>query len=162
MTNGHPGRIMPQDMILPDGSGEVLSALPFSQSEIDELLYGEDRPAEERVARLQEIAAMLREQEPADFGDDDPGVLAGAVDEAILRLTGGLERDPELENDSVEMDDDPLNHRETLSPDSDELETIEEDDEASLKSDDEPLSDDVLDPDEWDDGDGFNVDRGVV
>lgn len=162
MTNAHPGRILPQDMITPDGSGEVLSAMPVSQAEIDELLYGEDRPAEERVARLQEIATLLREQEPADFGDDDPGVVASAIDDAILRLTGSLERDPELENDAVEIDDDPLNHRETLSPDSDELEAIEEEDEASLSEDDEPLDDDVLDPEEWDDGDGFNVDRGVV
>ena len=58
------------------------------------------------------------------------------------------------------MADDPLNHRETLSPDSDELEAIEEDDEASLSDGSEPLDDDVLDPEEWSEDDS-DVDRGV-
>jgi hypothetical protein len=89
-------------------------------------------------------------------------VIAAEIDEAIARLAGGSERDPDLVNDAVQMDDDPLNHRETLSPDSDELEAIEEDDEASLSSPDEPRADGALDPEEWDEGDGFKVDRGVL
>ena len=58
------------------------------------------------------------------------------------------------------MADDPLNHRETLSPDSDELEAIEEDDEASLSDGSEPLDDDALDPEEWSE-DNTDVERGV-
>ncbi|MEQ1768415.1 MAG: hypothetical protein ABL879_01120 [Devosia sp.] len=162
MTSAHPGRILAQDVIPPDGAGEMLSALPISQAEIDDLLYGEDRPAEERLARLRELSAQLHEQEPGDFGDDDPGVIAGEIDEAIARLSGDKERDPDLAYDAVEMDDDPLNHRETLSPDSDELEAIEEDDEASLQSTDEPRPDAALDPEEWDDGEGFKPERGVL
>ncbi|MEO6395287.1 MAG: hypothetical protein ABIO40_05205 [Devosia sp.] len=141
MSNAHPGRILAQDMVPPDGAGEMLSAQPISQAEIDDLLYGEDRPAEERLARLREISALLHDQEPGDFGDDDPGVLAGAIDEAIARLSGAVARDLDLENDAVEMDDDPLNHRETLAPDSDELEAIEADDTASLSSDEPPRTD---------------------
>jgi len=161
MSNSHPGRIVPQDIVPDDGSGSSLTALPISQAEVDELLYGDDRPPGERIARLQELAAHLRDDEPGDFGDGDPRALLLEVDEAIVRLQGDMDRDPDLAFDEVSADDDALNHRETLSPDSDELEEIEEGDEASLSDDTEPLPDDVLDPEEWDDGDGSNVERGV-
>jgi hypothetical protein len=161
MTNGHPGRILPQDVTAQDGWGSVLTAMPVSQAEIEELLYGDDRPPDERFERLQELAAELRAQEPGDFGDGDPRALLGEIDEAIARLGGDMGRDPELAYDDVTTDDDPLDHRETLSPDSDELEEIEEDDEASLTDGSEPLDDDALDPEEWDDEGDSDVSRGV-
>lgn len=167
MSASHPGHVLPQDITPPDGWGEMNAAQPVSPAEIDELLYGEDRPAEERLARLREIADTLRQMEPADFGDDDPGVLLGQIDEAIARLSGALDRDPQLIFDEVSADDDPLNHRETLSPDSDELEEIEEEDQESLDDGEGPVPDDelnpedILDPREWEDGDGFDVDKGV-
>jgi hypothetical protein len=165
MSNAHPGRILPQDVVPQDGWGDMVTALPVSQAEIEELLYGDDRPPGERLDRLKELAAQMREQEPGDFGDgiglaDSRSVLL-AIDEAIARLSGDIERDPDLAFDDVSTDDDPLNHRETLSPDSDELEEIEEDDEKSVRDDAEPLPDEVLDPEEWGDGDGFDIERGV-
>jgi hypothetical protein len=72
-----------------------------------------------------------------------------------------MDRDLDLAFDEVSTDGDPLNHRETLSPDSDELEEIEDDDKASLTDGSEPLVDSVLDPEEWSDDDGFDPDRGV-
>jgi hypothetical protein len=138
----------------------MMTALPISQAEIEDLLYGDDRPAAERVERLNELAASLRDREPGDFGDNDPGRLLAEIDRAIARLNGALERDPDLEYDEPTMADDPLNHRETLSPDSDELEAIEQDDEASLSDGSEPLDDDALDPEEWSEDDS-DVDRGV-
>ena len=161
MANVHPGRIVPQDLVPDDGSGDSLTAIPVSQSEIEELLYGDDRPEGERLERLQEIAEQLRQQEPGDFGGGDTKALLGEIDEAIARLSGDIERDPDMVFDEPSMDDDPTSHRETLSPDSDELEELEEDDEESVAEDAEPLPDDALDPEEWDDGDGSNVDRGV-
>lgn len=161
MTNGHPGRILPQDLEPQDGSGDVLTAGPVSQAEIEELLYGDDRPPQERLERLQEIAGELRAQEPGDFGDGDPRALLGEIDEAIARLSGDIDRDPDMPFDEASMDDDPLNHRETLSPDSDELEEIEEEDEASIEEDAEPLDDNDLDPEEWDDEGESDVRRGV-
>ena len=167
MSNAHPGHVLPQDVTPQDGWDGVNIAQPVSSAEVDELLYGEDRPSEERLARLQEIAGELRAMEPADFGDNDPKALLGEVEGAIARLSGDLNRDPDLADDSVSADDDPLSHRETLSPDSEELEEIEEDDEESLSDDEGPVADselnpeDVLDPKEWDDGDGFDVDKGV-
>ena len=167
MSASHPGHVLPQDITPPDGWGEMNAAQPVSSAEIEDLLYGEDRPAEERLARLREIADELRQMEPADFGDDDPGVLLGQIDEAVARLSGGIDRDPQAVFDEVSTDDDPLAHRETLSPDSDELETIEEQDDESLDDGEGPVPDDelnpedVLDPKEWDDGDGFDVNKGV-
>lgn len=160
MSNLHPGRVLAQDFAPQDGSGDMLTALPLSQAEIEELLYGDDRPAGERIERLQELAAQLRDQQPGDFGDNDPGALLGEIEEAIARLTSGMDRDPDVVFDESTMDDDPLNHRETLSPDSDELEEIEEEDEASLSDATEPRDDSALDPEEWSEG-GLDVDRGV-
>ncbi|MEO6015147.1 MAG: hypothetical protein ABIQ30_16380 [Devosia sp.] len=161
MSSAHPGRILSQDLNTPDGSGEMLTASPVSQAEIEELLYGNDRPAGERIERLAEIAESLRQSEPADFGDGDPAALVTEIENAIARLTGAMDRDPDVVFDGPTMDDDPLNHRETLSPDSDELEEIEEDDQASLTDNAEPLEDKVLDPAEWSDDDGFDPARGV-
>lgn len=160
MSSAHPGRVLPQDVVPQDGSGDMLTALPISQAEIDELLYGDDRPPQERIERLQELSAQLRDKEPGDFGDNDPGVLATEIDEAIARLMAAMDRDPDLVFDEPTMIDDPLNHRETLSPDSDELEEIEEEDEASLSDATEPLDDSALDPEEWSEDD-LDVDRGV-
>jgi len=160
MSNLHPGRVLPQDAVPDDGSGEMITAQPVSQAEIEDLLYGDDRPAAERVERLAEFAENLRNQEPGDFGDNDPARLLSEIDAAIARINAALERDPELDFDEPTMDDDPLNHRETLSPDSDELDAIEEDDEASLTDGSEPLEDEVLDPEEWSEDD-FDVERGV-
>jgi hypothetical protein len=160
MSNLHPGRVLPQDVVPADGGGDSITALPVSQAEIEDLLYGDDRPAAERVERLAELAETLRNQEPGDFGDNDPARLVSEIDAAIARINGALERDPDLAFDETTMDDDPLNHRETLSPDSDELEAIEEDDEASLSDGSEPLEDEVLDPEEWSEDD-LDVNRGV-
>ncbi len=160
MTSAHPGRVLPQDIFPQDGGGEMMTALPISQAEIEELLYGDDRPAAERVERLAELADTLRASQPGDFGDDDPGRLLTEVEAAIARINGALDPDADTGTDEPTMLDDPLNHRETLSPDSDELEAIEDDDEASLSDGSEPLEDDVLDPEEWSE-DGLDVERGV-
>lgn len=161
MSNAHPGRIIPQDVEPEDGGGEMLSALPVSEAEIEELLYGDDRPAAERVARLKELAGIVRDQQQSDSNNRDAGALLTGIEQAIAQLSDDLARDLDLVDDTASMDDDPLDHRETLSPDSDELEEIEADDKASLRDGTEPLDDDVLDPEKWDEGDGLNVDRRV-
>jgi hypothetical protein len=160
MSNAHPGRVLPQDVAPQDGFGDMMTALPISQAEVEDLLYGDDRPAAERVERLQELAALLRDNEPGDFGDNDPGRLLIEIDAAIGHINAALERDPDAESDEPTMDGDPLDHRETLSPDSDELQAIADDDEASLSDGSEPLDDDALDPEEWSE-DGSDVERGV-
>lgn len=134
-------------------------ALPVTAAEIDELLYSEEWSAEERIARLRTLREHLAAAESSDFGDDDPAILIGQIDAAVAQLSG---EDEETEPSGADID--PADHRETLSPDSDELAAIEEEDEASLSEDDEDADDDddgPLDDNEWVDGDGFDPDKGV-
>ena len=140
-----------------DGDGEqVIIAQPLSQAEIDELLYSAEFPREERLDRLRQVQADLAEREASDFGSDDPGALLGLVNEAIL----ALESDFGESMEAASVDHNPEAHRETLSPDSDELEAIEEADEASLSDD--IVENDVLDETEWEaDADGFDSRKGV-
>jgi hypothetical protein len=159
MSNQHPGRVLPQDVEPDDGGGDVITAQPISQAEVEDLLYGDDRPVAERVDRLAELADSLRNRESGDFGDNDPGRLLAEIDAAIARLTGGADGDSEGMDDLTTVGD-PLDHRETLSPDSDELEAIESDDAASLNDGSEPLDDGDLDPAEWNE-DSSDLERGV-
>jgi hypothetical protein len=123
-----------------DGDGEqVLIAQPLSQAEIDELLYSDEFPREERLARLRQVRLELSEQEASDFGSDDPGALLGVVIEAIAALEDGVGESM----DAASVDHNPEDHRETLSPDSDELDAIEQADEDSLSDD--IVENDVLD-----------------
>lgn len=133
MATDNSGNVIPQDVTPQDGWDDVLTALPMSETEVEDLLYGESMPVEERLQRLRDLAAQLRDQTPADTGPNDPGSLLQEVERAIGSLSTDLARDPDLAYDEVTVDEDPLAHRETLSPDSDELEEIEERDEASLK-----------------------------
>lgn len=128
-------------------------AQPVSQTEIEELLYGDDWPAAERLARLLSIREELRNLEATDFGDDDPHTLIRAIDEAVSRLNGlaGEGMDP------TSVDHDPTAHRETLSPDSDELDAISADDEASLTDE---SAEGPIDKSQWIDGDGRDPDEG--
>lgn len=140
-----------------DGDGEqVIIAQPLSQAEIDELLYSDEFPREERLARLRQVRLDLSEQEQSDFGTDDPGSLLGVVNNAIAALEDGFGESM----DAASVDHNPEDHRETLSPDSDELEAIEQADEESL--DDDIVENDVLGETEWtDQEDGFEPRKGV-
>lgn len=145
-----------QDTRSNDGTDQMLISNPISQNEIDELLYSDEFPREERLDRLRYYRDELREREASDFGLDDPGALLGQIEQAISALEEGFGESM----DPASVDHNPEDHRETLSPDSDELEAIELADEESL--DDDLVGNDVLDETEWtEDGDGFDPDKGV-
>lgn len=142
--SNHPGYIIARDTAVADGSPEVLSELPFTLDEVNELVYGDDRPAEERIDRLRELADDLRARAAGDLGDgeDDPDSLLAEVEGAI-RL---LETKSAFAGEPGMLDEDPTDHRETLAPDSDELDQVEEADEDSLEEENGEV---VLDSDEW-------------
>ena len=121
--------------------------LPVSPTEIEELLYNEEWSADERIERLLAMRGQLAELESPDYGDDDPLTLVRQIDDAIsqLRNPDGDSMDPEG------VDEDPNSHRETLSPDSDELLDLEKLDEESF-TDDEEADEDSIDKREWIDG----------
>ena len=127
-------------------------AQPVGQTEIEELLYGDDWPAAERLSRLRSIRTELADLEATELGDDDPRILIGAIDEAISQLSGleGEGMDP------TSIDHDPGAHRETLAPDSDELEAISADDEASLTDE---SAEGPIDKTQWIDGEDNEPDE---
>ena len=145
-----------QDTRSNDGTDQVMMVNPISQTEIDELLYSDEFPREERLARLRYYRDELSEREASDFGLDDPGALLGQIQEAMSALEDsfGESMDP------ASVDHNPEDHRETLSPDSDELEAIEQADEASLEDD--LVDSTAIDETEWTDAeDGFDPGRDV-
>jgi hypothetical protein len=127
----HPGHVLPQDTRPGDANDEVNVGQPVSLNEVEDLLYGDDRPAEHRLERLRELAGELRDRAAGDIADDDAGSVLAEIERAIATL----EAKSRFVGEPGVLDEDPLDHRETLAPDSDELEEIEEEDEESVEED---------------------------
>lgn len=134
----HKGLVLPQESSLDEDAYQPGSAVPVSRSEIDDLLYADDRPLGERLDRLREIRDEVRARASLDFAGDDQRKLCAELDEAIgqLDLRHGM---------SAAFDHDPLDHREALAPDSDELAALQAEDDADFETADAPDWDD--DPD---------------
>ena len=141
MKPPNPHRIISADTRIADGSPEVLNELPFTLDEVSELIYGDDRSSGERIGRLQELADDLRQRQAGDLADGDPGSLLAEIEDAI-RL---LETKTQFVGEPGMLEDDPLDHRETLAPDSDELEMIAESDDESLEEENGEADPDDLD-----------------
>jgi hypothetical protein len=122
-------------------------AQPISQNEVDDLLYNEEIPTADRLARLRQYRDELTAQETLDFGDDDSADVIGEIDLAIARLEGGG-----ASGAIAPLDIDPADHRETLAPDDDLREAIEEEDEESVE-------DDLFGVEDGFDGDGIEEDE---
>lgn len=135
-----------QDMPIGNDGDTPGMAQPVSQTEVEELLYSDDWPIEERLARLRDMRRDIADFEAPDYGDEDPLTLVRFIDDAITRLQRltGEGMDP------TSVDQDASVHRETLSPDSDELEAIEAADEASFGED--TADDSSIDKSQWIDG----------
>ncbi|MEO8685049.1 MAG: hypothetical protein ABI414_09450 [Devosia sp.] len=149
----HPGSILPQDLNF-DNADQPGTELPLSQSEIDELEFGDDRPVAERLARLRELRGNMATREAGDWGDQDPKAMIAEIDRVIETLSTGEANADDADDYAglaPTLDSDPLDRRELLSPDDDLL--------AGEDKDEEGL--DVLDEEEWDDGDDFKPEHGV-
>lgn len=129
------GDFLPQDSAEDDSSIEANSAQPFSEAELQDLLYGEGRSVEERLTLLRQFRSDLADRAGGDVGGDDATALLAEIDGRIAELEG----DENLGEATDTLDVDPLAHRETLSPDSDELEELEGEDADSLDEEDEWL-----------------------
>lgn len=152
--------ILAQDQQFGDENEPMRSgpALPLAQDDIDELLYGEELPAGQRLTELRQLREQLYGSDAADVGERDSKLLLGEVDRAIAELES-----PGEGMDPTSVDHNPEDHRETLSPDDDLLlDAQEEDDESEADLFGEDLDDDdVLDAEEWEDGDTFDPAKGV-
>ncbi|UJW84899.1 hypothetical protein [Devosia sp. SL43] len=155
----HHGTMVPQDTNF-DNADQPGIAQPYTQSEIEELLYGEDRPASERLARLRELRDETSIRESGDWGDQDPAAMLDELDRAIDELSATIANGDDNEDYAglaTNFDNDPSDRLDALSPDDvDARHAIESDDE--LDEDDELGP---LDEAEWDEGDDFRPERGV-
>jgi hypothetical protein len=133
-TNFHDD-ILPQDTSPGDASEDVTTGQPLSLAELDELLYGGERSSEERLELLRALREDTVARQGGDIADDDAIRLIGQIDDRIAELEGAERQGAE----PGALDTDPLAHRETLAPDSDELEALEEAEAASLDEEDEWL-----------------------
>jgi hypothetical protein len=92
-------------------------AQPYSQNEIEELLYGGDLSVEERLAQLRQLRDDAVTRESGDWGDEDPASMLDEIDRAIEELSG----DSSSSDDNYELADvlvdDPENHSHALAPD---------------------------------------------
>jgi hypothetical protein len=151
----HRGTMMPQNTNF-DNADQPGIAQPYTQTEVEELLYGDDRPASERLARLRELRDESAIRESGDWGDQDPAAMLDELDRAIDELSATIANGDVAEDYAglaTTFDHDPADRLDALSPDDDEARSAIEGDE-----DDEfgPLDDS-----EWDEGDDFRPERGV-
>ena len=155
----HPGYILPQDSAPADAVDESIVGQPITLNEIEDLVYGEDRSVQDRLARLGELAEQLRARQSGDVSGDARALL-DEIDRGIEQLGGAPSNDDDEDlyfmDPTGTLDQDPEDHLDALSPDDvDARAAIEGDDE----SDGEDL--DVLDPSEWEEGDDFRPGQGV-
>lgn len=110
------GTLVPQETNF-DNADQVGIAQPYSQTEIEDLLYGNDRSTEERIARLREMRDELAARESADWGEEDPAAMMDEIDRAIEELSGDAEASDENFELADVLVDDPADHSHALSPD---------------------------------------------
>jgi hypothetical protein len=117
--NPRHGTILPQNTGFDAGDDSPGTAQPISQSEIEELLYNDERPVDERIERLRALRDEAAIRASGDT-DRDARVLLRELDNALDTLV----RDEEAADDNSEFaafdaayEIDPADHLEALSPD---------------------------------------------
>lgn len=111
----HEGRVIPVDRALGDDANPTAALMPMSLDEVNDYLYDESRPAEERLDRLREISDNLAGLEASDVGNDIDA-LRDEVNAAIAALEGANRAAP----DDAATSFDPADHIESQSPDDEE------------------------------------------
>lgn len=160
------GSIVPQDTTY-DAVDQPGLSRPYTQDEVDELLYGTDRSASERLARLREIRDEMAIRESGDWGDQDPAAMMDELDRAIDELSATIANSDDLDDDYMllepALDRDTADRLDSLSPDDvDAINAIAgKDTDAGADEEDEGDELTPLDEAEWDDGDDFDPGKGV-
>lgn len=118
-THDHPVSLVPQETDF-DNADQPGIAQPFTQDEIDDLLYGTDRPAAARLSRLRELREDMAARESGDFGGPDPASMLVEIDRAIEEISdmkGDAEAGDELAGLEAGWDPGEAGRLDTLSPD---------------------------------------------
>ncbi len=141
-NHDHPGSLVPQETSF-DNADTPGIAQPYSQSEVEDLLYGSDRPARDRLERLREMRVEAAERESGDFGGQDPAFLLDELDRAIEELQRDLDNTDDTGNVDASMSSDPADHLDALSPDdTDAREALIGEEEFYSEDEDGPADDD--------------------
>ena len=156
----HHGAVVPQDTNF-DNADQPGIAQPYTQSEVEELLYGDDRPASERLAQLRALRDESAIRESGDWGDQDPAAMLDEIDRAIDELSATIansEDSDDFAGLATTFDNDPNDRLDALSPDDDEARQAIEGDEDEFFDDDDDNS-----PEEeaWDGGEEFRTERDL-
>lgn len=157
----HHGTMVPQDTNF-DNADQPGIAQPYTQSEVEDLLYGDDRPASERLARLRELRDESSIRESGDWGDQDPAAMLDELDRAIDELSATIanaDDNADFAGLATTFDNDPADRLDALSPDDEDARQAIEGDEAVFFDDDE--EEDSLEEETWDGGDEFRTDRDL-
>jgi len=132
----HHGTMVPQDTNF-DNADQPGIAQPYTQSEIEELLYGDDRSASERLARLNELRDESTIRESGDWGDQDPSAMLDELDRAIDELSATIanaDDNDDFAGLTTTFDNDPADRLDALSPDDqDAREAIEGDEDDAAE-----------------------------
>ena len=154
----HRGTMVPQDTNF-DNADQPGIAQPYTQSEVEELLYGDDRPASEHLARLRELRDESAIRESGDWGGQDPAAMLDELDRAIDELSAMIANGDDGEayaGLATNFDNDPADRLDALSPD-------DEDGRHAIEGDDEVLDEEdeaaLLEEPQWDGGDEFRTDK---
>jgi hypothetical protein len=135
----HRGTILPQDSGLEADFNDLGIPEALSQSEIEEFLSNDERPASERLERLKEFRDELRSRSSADVADSDTSALLREVENTIAQLGGLIEERDSEDEDFLAFDTviggEPGDHSETLAPDDDERADREDQELESLWED---------------------------
>lgn len=155
----HHGTMVPQETNF-DNADQPGIAQPYSQSEIEDLLYGDDRPAMERLARLREMRDEAAIRESGDWGDQDPAAMLDELDRAIDELSATIANADDT-SDYADLDA-PLDRDDRL----DMLSPDDEDARHAIEGDDEEgfFEDDDVGPAEespWDGSDEFHPEKDL-
>ena len=141
-NHDHPGSLVPQETSF-DNADTPGIAQPYSQTEIEDLLYGDDRPAHDRLERLKEMRFEAAERESGDFGGEDPAFLLDELDRAIAELQRDLDNTDDTGNVDATMSSDPADHLDALAPDdTDARETLIGEEEFYEDDEEGPADDD--------------------
>ena len=157
----HHGAVVPQDTNF-DNADQPGIAQPYTQSEVEELLYGDDRPASERLAQLRALRDESAIRESGDWGDQDPAAMLDEIDRAIDELSATIansEDSDDFAGLATTFDNDPNDRLDALSPDDDEARQAIEGDEDEFFEDDD--DDNSLEEEAWDGGEEFRTERDL-
>ena len=134
--------ILAQDSLPTDVNDLLGIGQPISLSEIEDLLYNDSFPAQQRLEQLRRFRDEMRSRAGSEVGGNDPQAMLVDIERAIRRLEGAREEEEDevYALDETMLDVDPLAHSETLSPDDDDLIDAQAREEESVADEDEERS----------------------